>query len=299
MVKDVGLAPCPAVERKNRIRADVAAAIENNLMFVGGQKPRFAGLVSVDEHGGVDAMGEGVCVFGSIIAAPNKIEERAAVEVLVGREHPIEDSGVKPADIGHFGNRVRNEDSLFDPDGDRATSQEREIGLAHFVSIVAVAVLNAKPKEEVQDALGFLDGKVGEFGQFVIAHQEVDALGEVDDQLGDGFKHAVRLASAVGIFGAAVADFLEDQVAARVFGQIGDLEDAFEILEMAVQIASEHDVVRNGRVDFENVSDTAGGAKVDFAGSFEESDDLVDRCSRNVHKLPPQRGGAKGVDRRK
>lgn len=51
--------------------------------------------------------------------------------------------------------------------------------------------------------------------------------------------------TVLGVLHPSVADFLKDEVAAWVVGQVGDASDECEVSPMAVEVAGDHHFVRH------------------------------------------------------
>ena len=132
--------------------------------------------------------------------------------------------------------------------------------------------------------LFFLDGVVRQFSQFVVTQQEVDATGELGDGLGDVFQKCVRHAAAVGRVGrAAVADFLDDEVAFGVVSQVGDASDGVEVVPMTVEVAGNHHFFGGLRAEHDDVSHAVRILPIDTGSLGEVLDDCLDELDRRNH----------------
>ena len=101
----------------------------------------------------------------------------------------------------------------------------------------------------------------------------MDPLGIFHLQRGDVFEHRVRHAAAVfRIDRSAVADFLEEEVAAGMGVQGGQAANQVEVPPMPVQVAGDHHLVGQfGRED-DDVPFPAGRIAVGFRRLAENGD---------------------------
>ena len=172
---------------------------------------------------------------------------------------------------------MRNEHSARQPDRQRATPQEGQVGLANLLGGRPEHLLQPQAEHQIEHLLVLLDGVVGQLGQFMITQDEVRLQGELGLELGHVLEHVVRHAAAVlRVGGAAVADLLQDEVPAGMALQVGNLPDGVEVAPVAVQIASHHHLVGRLGCDLDGMPDAAGRVQVRLGCRGERGDRLLD-----------------------
>ena len=249
--------------RQHDVPGLLAAAVQNDLHVVRHAVAPAAWLVAVDQHPGADLLGKRPSVLRTVVPPPDQVENARTIVEFHGAGLAGENRLVEPIGIGLLGHAVRDEHAAGQTDGQRAALQERQIRLADLLGGRAVHVLQAQPEHQIEHLLVLLDRVFGQFGQFVVAQDEMDPAGELDDQLGHVLEHGVGHAAAVlRIDRPAVADLLEDQLPPGMSGEVGDPADQVEIPPVAVQIAGDHHLVGQlGRHDHDAV--LAGPARGD------------------------------------
>ena len=71
----------------------------------------------------------------------------------------------------------------------------------------------------------------------MVSHNDMDAVGESEFVSHDVEQEFVRKTTAMRIFGAAVDNFLENDVPVGIVPEVGVGEDAFKIAAMSVEVA--------------------------------------------------------------
>ena len=109
---------------------------------------------------------------------------------------------------------------------------------------LSVHLLQSQPEQMIQQLLVFLDGKVGQLGQFMVAQNKMHPVRKFILQGGHVFENRVRHAPAVlYIQRSAVAHFLQHQVPPGILVQGRDFFYQIEIPPVPVQIARNHRLV--------------------------------------------------------
>jgi hypothetical protein len=101
-------------------------------------------------------------------------------------------------------------------------------------------------------------------GQLVVAWQEVNSVRVLALERGEEVEQLVGLVAAGGVAVGAVDQFLHDQVAARLPAQVRALQDAPEVLDVAVQVAGDQHVVG---VKVNEVAAAAGSVAAGLGGA--------------------------------
>ncbi len=109
----------------------------------------------------------------------------------------------------------------------------------------------------------------------MVAHHEVDPVGELQLQLDGVEKQLIAEASSGRIFGAAVDDLLKDQVSVRVIGQRREFDQTFEIAPMAVHVAADDE-----RSGLRQMNEAAPSIRVRLV-SLDPAFKQIGRCLRH------------------
>ena len=125
---------------------------------------------------GADQFAERPGVLAAIIAAPDQPENVFPVDAVVGHEIAQQNRRIESAKIDALGQAVRNEHALRQPHRQRAAPQEADDRLADRLLGRPVHVPQSKPKQQIEQLVVLVDGEVGQFGQLVVAEDQMDLL---------------------------------------------------------------------------------------------------------------------------
>jgi len=116
--------------------------------------------------------------------------------------------------------------------------------------------MNAANERFVLIAMALADPLLPPLRQLVIAEEIMHALRELALERRHQIEELMRFVAAVGIFERPMNDLLDNQMAARVLGEIGSQENATKVFDLAMKIAHDHEFV--SRRQLGETPDSAG-----------------------------------------
>jgi len=147
--------------------------------------------MTVDQQPGADQLGKRLGVFLSIVASPNELKDRAALEKLAELKFAHKHIRVEAPLVTKLGNAVGNEQPAVQSHRQRTALQKLDKRLTHLLGGLAVHVLQTQPKSQIEHPVILLNGVIGHLGQFVVAQDEVDPIREFQLQSGHVFEHGM------------------------------------------------------------------------------------------------------------
>ena len=121
-------------------------------------------------------------------------------------------------------------------------------------------------KKVVQLHIILGDAAVGGLGQLVVADEEMDLARLLTFEGGDEVEQLVGTVAAGRVAVRPVNDFLQDEMPGRVVGEVGDPEQAAEVVDVAVEVAGDEDF--GGTLQIDDAAAAAGRGAEGVGGSL-------------------------------
>ncbi len=167
---------------------------------------------------------------------------------------------------------MTDEDAIFQANRQGAGADKPKGRLTYEFGRIAIRLLQTASEGEIEHAAGFYNRKVGQLGQFMIAEKEMELIGETILQRCHPFEQRMRHTTAGlhRITRPAVANFLHDEMTARVSRQVGNFDESVEMGSLAVKIGADDDVVGNLAVEFDDIPHAERTSLIQFGRSVIE-----------------------------
>ncbi len=150
---------------------------------------------------------------------------------------------------------MADEDAIFQANRQGAGADKPKGRIADEIRRIAIRLLQAASEGEIEHAAGFHNRVVGQLSQFMIAEKEMELIGETIFQRCHPFEQCMRHATAGlhRITWPTVANFLHDEMTARVSREVGDFDEFVEMGSLAVKIGADNDIVGNVAGEFDDI----------------------------------------------
>ncbi len=250
--------------------AVVVAGVDDEHAVADGAEAVVLGLVSADEEFGPPESGEGLEDGLGLVAAPDELVDGAGALVVFFGELAGEKLGVELGEVAGAGEGMGEEDAGVGDGGEGLGVEEFAECEVDVGGIFSVEEFDVAVEAVGEVVAVFHDGEALDLGHVVVGEDEVDLAGEFGGELEGGDEEVEGGVFAAGAEGAAVDDFLEEDVALGIFGEVGGFDDAFEVAGMGVDVAGDEEVAMGGEA--EHLGIAQGVSAVVVSGNAEEVD---------------------------
>ena len=162
------------------IATDVTATVDDDLMRIGSGIARRAMFVSVDQQIGMHDFTELPGILFTEVAAPDQTKQVTIRLPVFLFQWSVENGRIESVFCNRFWKTVRDQNAFGNADADWAGSDKAGHGLADLFGSFSVEGLHAKTERQVQHAALLGNREVRNFGQLVIAQEEMEAVRERD-----------------------------------------------------------------------------------------------------------------------
>jgi hypothetical protein len=132
---------------------------------------------------------------------------------------------------------MAQKDAVGGTNGEWAGGKQLEITGVNFLGPRLVCSGHPESKLVVAIFVSLANPLARPLSQFMIAEQQMNLVGKLTGQSRKEVHELVGLVAPIRVAKRTVDDFLEHQVSRRVAGQLGPVEQSFEIFKVAVQVA--------------------------------------------------------------
>ena len=139
---------------------------------------------------------------------------------------------------------MAEEDAVGGAQRERERGEQLEVQRVHLAAPVAVGDIDALAEDRVEVVVVLHHEAVRRLGEFVVADEVMDLARVLGREGTDDIEELVRLIGAVGVAEGAVDEFLQNEVPARVFRQLGVAEQGAEVFDVAVHVPGDEEFVR-------------------------------------------------------